>query len=279
MTCLTERLLIVIVACCIGSFCTVAASQEVGRAEADNAPTLAAEEEIVVRGRLTDAALRKQIEQAQEAFYGRFNEINSNDGFDIHCRQEVELGSRIPRRICRPNFWREAQATAGTETVRMLQGSYAAPAEMYMGGARHQAGLLDEELRRLAGEDPQLRRTLIEMTNLEMALEAPTRRTLSTTVTSTQEITGSEASLPYGATRMTEVRFGREPLNHALEQRTFTIAHLFGEISAVSVACDERSGRLDWELGVEWTLPADWGACTLIVEAPPSTAFSLYEFK
>jgi hypothetical protein len=49
--------------------------------------------------------LRIDIERAAEAVFARFNEINSTDDFDIHCRLEKVYG--LLRRSCMSNSWRE----------------------------------------------------------------------------------------------------------------------------------------------------------------------------
>ena len=44
-------------------------------------------EEIVVRGRRL-SELRYELQAAREHAYGVFNALNSNDEFDIHCRDQ-----------------------------------------------------------------------------------------------------------------------------------------------------------------------------------------------
>jgi hypothetical protein len=68
-------------------------------------------EEIIVRGRrLTD--LRFEVEQAQERAYAIFNEINSDDDFDVYCREERRYHSRATQRTCRPQFENRISAEA-----------------------------------------------------------------------------------------------------------------------------------------------------------------------
>ncbi|MBN1239268.1 MAG: hypothetical protein JXB36_12260 [Gammaproteobacteria bacterium] len=263
---------------CAGALCADALAQQSAPAGTDVEATTAVDEEIVVRGR-TRAALRVQIRQAEDAFYERFNEINSDDDFDIHCRQEPVIGSRLPRRICQPDLWRQALTDIGRDTVLAWQGSQAPPPGAHFGRALHKGRLLDAEMRRLMTEDPQLRRLLIRISTLEQALDADTLRASSPASTFSQEITAGDASLPYGAKRMTEVRIGREPWRHELSYGTFTIAQLYGEIGALELDCNGRARPLTWALGVEWTLPEDRESCTLIIEAPPGTSFTLYEFE
>lgn len=140
----------------------------------DPLSTTPVDEEVVVRGQLSRAALRAQIEMAQEAFYNRFNEINSSDEFDIHCRSVVELGSRIPRRRCEPNFWRSAHSEYARETVIALQGGSAAP-EQAIARASYMNLELEKEMRELAATDPGLREALARIATLEEAYSTTAR--------------------------------------------------------------------------------------------------------
>ena len=72
---------------------------------------------------------------------------------------------------------------------------------------------------------------------------------------------------------------GRKPWTHALTQRTFTFAHVYGEIEQIAVECGEQTEPLQYETGEEWTLPEDWQACKLRVEASRGTTFTLFEFE
>jgi hypothetical protein len=84
-------------------------------------------EEIIVRGRrLTD--LRFEVEQAQERAYAIFNELNSDDDFDVYCRDERRYHSRATTRVCRPQFENRISAEAAQEYMSAL--SWRCPAEM-----------------------------------------------------------------------------------------------------------------------------------------------------
>jgi hypothetical protein len=75
------------------------------------APQQSAPEEVIVRGRrLTE--LRFEVEQAQERAYAIFNEINSDDDFDVYCREERKYHSRATQRTCRPQFENRISAEA-----------------------------------------------------------------------------------------------------------------------------------------------------------------------
>lgn len=277
----------ILIALCCAGFIEAAA---LGQAESDgagaaaDAPAGAAaesqtpvDEEIIVRGQ-SRAILRFEIQQAEQAVFDRFNEINSNDEFDIHCRREQLTGSHIPRRVCQANFWRDAQAVAGQETVRGLQGSASFDAQQFLSEAIYKRHLLEKEIRRLAKEDDEFMQALTRLANLTQAMQT---RELppELSATASRDATPSEGPLPYDASLKTDVRMGRKPWSHALRQRTFTIANVYGEIRSVDVECRGRKERLQYEAGAEWTLPDDWQGCDLRVEAPVGTTFSLYQFE
>ena len=112
-------------------------------------------EEVIVRGQ-TPAALRIQIELAEEAVYDRFNEINSNDEFDVYCKEVAFTGSRMLTRFCQPNFWHATEEDIAYETVRLLQGSaFSMPTGIFRGEAHYKRQLMREEIERLAREDEE----------------------------------------------------------------------------------------------------------------------------
>jgi len=258
--------------------CGAAFGQSDGEAGDDAGATSEVDEEVVVRGR-SQAMLRAQIELAEEALFARFNDINSDDEFDIHCRELTPTGSHIPRRVCEPNFWRNAQANAGQETVRALQGSAALPTEMFLAEGLYKYQLLEEEMRRLAAEDEELRRTLSRLLTLTEAQRGGPLPPAYLSTVSVQEKAG-ETELPYDAALRTSVRIGADPWNYTLALGTFTIAHVYGEIRRVELQCDgRRKQRLRFEVDVEWTLPPAWAPCELTVRGTPGTTFALYEFE
>jgi len=236
-------------------------------------------DEVVVQGR-NFATLRLEIQHAEAALYDRFNAINSKDEFDITCDSEVLTGSKIPRRVCRANFWRTSEARAAHETVLGLQGSASFGAQQFEAQALYKQSLLAAELRRLAATDPELQQAAFQLGTLEQALSE--RRLPTTPAAGTQErapTSGENKQPPDDATIVADVRIGREPWSHVLKRQTFTIANLFGELRSLEVQCNSRTERLQWEKGVEWKLPDDWKFCTLRVEAPEGTTFALYEFQ
>lgn len=101
------------------AFSDVSFGQAASNDPSDRTAQGEAAEEIVVRGRrLTD--MRFELEVAQERAYAIFNEINSDDDFDVYCREERKYHSRATQRICRAQFENRISAEAAKEYMAEL---------------------------------------------------------------------------------------------------------------------------------------------------------------
>ena len=270
---------------CLGLLSLGARGQDAGAGTDNERPGQSAQvpagetEEVIVRGQ-SRAKLRFEIERAELAVMERFNELNSKDEYDIHCRREMLTGSNIPRRVCRANFWREAEATAGRETAIAFQGGAAFDAKQFQSEALYKHELMSDEMRQLVAQDSKLRRAVSHLGELQLqAGGAVAREAARKLDTSAHVVTSAEAALPYDAALRADVLIQREPWSHELTQQVFTIAELDGEIGRIEVECSEHSTHLDYQPGAEWNLPADWAPCTVQVDARPGTTFALYEFE
>lgn len=258
-------------ALCTASLARVASAQDASSA----VPQVEGADEVVVTGRsLRD--LRREIEAAELAVFDRFNEINGDDRFDIHCFQEVRYFSHIRERVCRSNGWREQEANYTEAWLQELRGESAPSPEMFRGEQARLNRLLEAEMRRLAAEDPELMAAVARLNRAHAAfgrsLAARSPETLSFEVPPTGE------GLPYDARRAVIVRIGREPWRHALEQRTFTMAQVDGEVRGLELQCGAERKRLEYRPDVEWSVPQGARDCTLAVTAKRDTKFVLYEF-
>jgi hypothetical protein len=80
------------------------AAVAVAQAPAEDTETL---EEVVVRGK----HLSQEIDEAENRFFGLFNELNTDDRYDTHCVYlQMTSGSRIQTRACIPGFVADAMA-------------------------------------------------------------------------------------------------------------------------------------------------------------------------
>jgi hypothetical protein len=110
------------------SLCSAVAGQDATLQSAARAPPKG-DDEIIVYGSLPE--LRHQLRLTRDATFLRFNEINSDDRFDIHCYLEALTGTRIKRERCLSNSWREQDANFGQAFVAWLRGESGVPPEFY----------------------------------------------------------------------------------------------------------------------------------------------------
>lgn len=104
------------------SFSMNSLAQEDTAEEADR--SVGAESElpyqITVRGRVTRARLRNLIRDVQEDFFKKFNELNIDDAYDVHCYKYTPTMSHISHRICEPAFQIDARAENAAEAAFIL---------------------------------------------------------------------------------------------------------------------------------------------------------------
>lgn len=73
-------------------------------------------EEVIVRGRRL-ADFRAELEAAQLRVYDLFNDLNSDDAFDVRCQTEDATGTRMRQQTCRPQFVDEISTDAAKAWV------------------------------------------------------------------------------------------------------------------------------------------------------------------
>jgi hypothetical protein len=267
---------VLVVACCACLLCGAARAQSGAIAEAVATSSPAVGDEVVVIGK-SPGQLRTEMERAEVAVYDRFNALNSDDQFDIHCRRDVPINSHIAsRRVCQANFARDEEARAAQERLRELQGGGAMNPQIFLNEEAHKRELLRQEMRRVAAEDEEFRRSLVRFADLKQAFDGAMHDPAGT---ASAERTAAQEALPYGAARAVDVHMGRRPWRHPLAERTFTFAELKGQLSRLEISCAGVEEPLAYVESAEWTLPADWRDCEVHVEAPRGTTFTLYEFE
>lgn len=245
-------------------------------------------EGLTVTG-LSRAELQREIELATEALLERFNEINSNRDFDTECRERKLTGSNMSRVSCQPKFMQEANAARGRQRLQGLQGpttesgSAGGGLGAESGGAQLEASVrleeMGDEMRRLINEDEEFRALAAHLGALQQALADEDERGRNPGRTSAVIASAADTALPYDARLMAEVSMGRNAWEHTLINRTFAIAHLYGEIDSMALRCEDHRTRLEYEPEAEWTVPDGWEKCRLTIDAPRGTTFTLYEFE
>ena len=121
-------------------------------------------EEIQVLGTRTLYSIRMEIVDEENKIFSMFNELNSDDRFDILCDNIAPTGSHIKQRVCEPRFVTETRAQMTQDYVRgigMLVGSSDLEVETAM-----EREELEKEHLRIAVEYPEYLEMLTELTNL-----------------------------------------------------------------------------------------------------------------
>jgi hypothetical protein len=149
--------------------------------ETQSAAQRAEVEEVIVPGRQPEN-VRVEIERLEADVYERFNALNSDDDFDIHCFKRAPTGSNIPLRTCAPNFVTRAESGAARKLMadgRGGAGNNHNPAEHAM-RMQEKSRELTAEMQRVARQDERLMRDLVRLDELRQlqSLEeaAPTTR-------------------------------------------------------------------------------------------------------
>jgi hypothetical protein len=91
-------------------------SQGIVTTVAASTPVEGTLDELVVEARRTRLTeLRNEMIRLEDEFYARYNELNDNDDFDIHCAREAKVGTRLERRYCRAVYENEILAVEGRD--------------------------------------------------------------------------------------------------------------------------------------------------------------------
>jgi hypothetical protein len=243
---------------------------------ADPQPDGAApQDEMIVFGRIGE--LRRQLIIAEEAVYLRFNDVNSDDRFDIHCRLEQKTDSLLKERTCLSNDWRKQDANVGQAALQALRGESGGPPSQFVGAQHAGQRDLSREIRRLAATDEQLAQAVLRFGEAQRALAATEETRANLTLS--REVPAEERDFALGAQHVFEVRVGKQEWVHALAERTFTIASVTGDIRRMDLDCAENDQRLEYQEGVDWTVPEHWQGCVVVIDAKRNTTFMLFEFE
>lgn len=102
-------------------FTFAGSSLQAQSSEVMEAPVRELPEEVIITGNQPLKQLKRQIEQAQDQMFGLFNELNDDDRYDIKCREEKPLGTRISQRVCRPVFLSSSMEQNGKAFLQGVQ--------------------------------------------------------------------------------------------------------------------------------------------------------------
>jgi hypothetical protein len=151
-------------------------------------------EEVIVRGRRL-GELRFEIEQARIRAYDMFNEINSDDDFDVRCQDKSRSGTRMPQQVCRARFEDRISSRAGQEYIATLRwrcpdpegltqdcvfsdysSSAISAAQGVEGEAPGKRQQLRQEITRLANENDEFAQAILDWYEATRQYEAARKR-------------------------------------------------------------------------------------------------------
>jgi hypothetical protein len=175
---------------------SVAAAQgeRADRAGAEDVAPQDSSDEVIVTGKRL-AKLRLEVQTARERAYDVFNEINSDNDFDVHCHNETRVFSHVKRRTCRAQFETRISNGAGKEYLDGLLLSCRGPegvtqACMFSGVAERgvsraqavesplqgKSQQLNQEIMRLANEDARFAQAILDFYTVSQKYDAARKR-------------------------------------------------------------------------------------------------------
>ena len=134
-------------------------------------------EEITVYGEKSLIRLRHEFYRAEEGFFAVFNELNSDDMFDVDCDYVTFLGDRRKHHLCMPKFAKRAEADA---TAELLMGGRADSSWAEYSPNWRRVRRLDElmwkEVRALLVEHPELQEAITDLVRAKGVYESERER-------------------------------------------------------------------------------------------------------
>lgn len=140
-------------------------------ADATEPPAEVTVDEVVVRAaRLRLDEQRREIERLEDQIYARYNDLNTDDNYDVICSDYTRTGTQLTQRYCRPMFEEQAKIEEGRVAFQALQliresqkmaGSVQLP-ESPVPKILAQMPAYQKHMKKIVEKDPQLRRLLRE---------------------------------------------------------------------------------------------------------------------
>lgn len=113
-------------------------------------------QEIIVNPQERFRTLHHRANLAERKVFELFNAINDDDYYDVHCQMEAELGTRIKKQVCRPEFI--DRATAEDASAYLDGRSSALPVSI---ATRHYPEL-EARMRKALISNPELQEAVID---------------------------------------------------------------------------------------------------------------------
>jgi len=138
--------------------------------------------QVVVTGRLTRSRLRNLIEDVEEDFFAKFNELNLDDAYDMYCYEYTPASTHIKQRACEPVFiikYRSDQQSLGLlnltgqaqSVASALHGTYIESPEEAVKNQRRHYEILIQKMEALTQSNQELGEIADAMRQLKLRLE------------------------------------------------------------------------------------------------------------
>ncbi len=124
-------------------------------------------EEITVVGDETVPRLRHKLRRLDQEFFSLYNELNTQDEFDMICKKETRIGSQIPRSVCLSRGHRALQSEQAQDALE-VDGSYFVISKSWR--SRHYSKVR-ENVTRVLKESAELTRMMENRTALRRRIE------------------------------------------------------------------------------------------------------------
>ena len=133
-------------------------------------------EEITVYGHKSVIRLRHEFYRAEENFFAVFNELNSDDSFDVDCDYVSVLGDRRRHHLCMPKFAKKAEADATAEFLMSGVDSSLSEYSPNWARVRKMDEFLWKEVRALLAEHPELQEAITKLARAKGVYEFERQR-------------------------------------------------------------------------------------------------------
>ncbi len=133
--------------------------------------------EIIITPTMSLKALGQAVIQAEENLFGKFNELNDDDDYNINCFRYTHTGTHIPRRVCVPKFLVAATAeNAGEVAFSFFYDPFGSPfllsQRAMVNETSREYEILQAKMEKFAKEDPVFRAAAQDLIFLQREIKA-----------------------------------------------------------------------------------------------------------
>lgn len=162
LTSLPASLLLIVVS-------LTASGQEVP-ADSSSRQTGSQIEQITITSKRTPFQLRARIKAAERRLYSAYNEVNTEDDYDVDCDKDTPTMSHIPEQRCWPVFFQNIVADEAQRAMLLQDFNIVSPDKLAVLYAT-EFDKLRANILAVAKENPEVASALMEYGGLQQALK------------------------------------------------------------------------------------------------------------